>query len=162
MTLPFSTDQFFGVFAAYNQAIWPVPVVAYLQGLLFFWKGGCRGALVFRFQKDLVGLLGLLFIVYAAVLYPLFGYMLGHTYPHAPMFGVAPCPTTIFTLGLLLWAEPQVPIALLVIPLLWTLIGSIAVLVCGVTEDFGLFVAGVLGTANLAVRQRFGRQIKPS
>jgi hypothetical protein len=218
MTLPFSTDQFFGVFAAYNQAIWPVPVVAYLlgigaaglvgtraacrdrvisgilalawvwmgavyhllffstinpaaygfgvffiiQGLLFFWKGGYRGVLVFRFQKDLAGLLGLLCIVYAAVLYPLFGYMAGHTYPHAPLFGVAPCPTTIFTLGLLLWAEPQVPTALLVIPLLWTLIGSTAVLVLGVTEDLGLFVAGLLGTANLAVRQRFGRQITPS
>ena len=154
MTLPFSTDQFFGVFAAYNQTIWPAPVAAYLlgilavglvgtraayrdrvisgilalawfwmgavyhllffstintaaygfgvffiiQGLLLLWSGGYRGELVFRFQKDLVGLLGLLFIVYAAVLYPLLGYTLGHTYPHAPLFGVAPCPTTIFTL----------------------------------------------------------------
>ena len=123
--------------------------------------GDIRGELVFRFQKDLGGLLGLLFIVYAAVLYPLLGYMLGHTYPHAPMFGVASCPTTIFTLGLLLWAEPRVPTALLVIPLLWTLIGSTAVVVLGVTEDFGLFVAGVLGTANLVVRQRSFTAMRP-
>src|SRR5215203_2267356 len=65
-----------------------------VQGLLLLWSGGYRGELVFRFQKDLGGLLSLLFIVYAAVLYPLRGYMLGHPYPHAPMFGVAPCPTT--------------------------------------------------------------------
>jgi hypothetical protein len=27
--LPFTTEQFFSVFAAYNQAVWPAPVIAY-------------------------------------------------------------------------------------------------------------------------------------
>lgn len=31
--LPFTREQFFGVFAAYNTAVWPVQVVAYLLGL---------------------------------------------------------------------------------------------------------------------------------
>lgn len=31
--LPFTREQFFGVFAAYNAAVWPVQVVAYLLGL---------------------------------------------------------------------------------------------------------------------------------
>jgi hypothetical protein len=48
----------------------------------------------------------------------------------------------------------RVSTRLLVIPLLWSLIGSTAALVLGVTEDFGLFVAGVLGMAILAVGQR--------
>jgi hypothetical protein len=141
-------------FSAINIAAYGFGVFFIIQGLLFLWSGGYRGELVFRFQKDLVGLLGLFLIVYAAVLYPVLGYTLGHTYPRAPLFGVAPCPTTIFTLGLLLWVEPRVPTALLLIPLVWTLIGSTAALTLGVTEDFGLLVAGVLGTANLAIRQR--------
>ncbi len=33
MTLPFSTAQFFAVFAAYNSAIWPAPVLAYAAAL---------------------------------------------------------------------------------------------------------------------------------
>jgi hypothetical protein len=41
--LPFSAEQFFAVFAAYNTAIWPLPVVAYGLGLLalgfLLWPG---------------------------------------------------------------------------------------------------------------------------
>jgi hypothetical protein len=33
MGLPFSTEQFLGVFERYNQAIWPAQVVAYILGL---------------------------------------------------------------------------------------------------------------------------------
>jgi hypothetical protein len=33
MNLPFTTDQFLDVFARYNQAIWPLHIVAYLLGL---------------------------------------------------------------------------------------------------------------------------------
>jgi hypothetical protein len=32
--LPFSTEQFFAVFAAYNMAIWPAQVIAYALGVL--------------------------------------------------------------------------------------------------------------------------------
>jgi hypothetical protein len=35
--LPFTTDQFFGVFASYNTAIWPAQVVAYLLGTAALW-----------------------------------------------------------------------------------------------------------------------------
>jgi hypothetical protein len=52
MTLLFSTDQFFGVFATYNQAIWPVPVIAYGLGIIAIGLVGTRVA--YR-----VGLLGL-------------------------------------------------------------------------------------------------------
>lgn len=33
MTLPFTTTQFFGVFGAYNSAIWPLPVLVYAAAL---------------------------------------------------------------------------------------------------------------------------------
>ena len=45
---------------------------------------------------------GATFVAYAAVVYPLIGVAIGHRYPELPMFGVTPCPVTIFTFGLLL------------------------------------------------------------
>lgn len=41
----------------------------------------------------------MLLILYALIGYPAFGYFAGHHYPSVPVFGVAPCPTTIFTIG---------------------------------------------------------------
>ena len=64
------------------------------------------------------------------------GYFLGHRYPAAPSFGL-PCPTTIFTLGLLLWKRDKMPAWLFLIPLLWSAIGFSAALVLGMKEDVG-------------------------
>jgi hypothetical protein len=35
--LPFTVDQFFSVFAAYNKAIWPAQIVAYLLAAVALW-----------------------------------------------------------------------------------------------------------------------------
>ena len=35
--LPFTVDQFFPVFADYNNAIWPAQIVAYLMGAVVVW-----------------------------------------------------------------------------------------------------------------------------
>src|SRR5690242_6871437 len=44
-------------------------------------------------------------VIYAMAAYPIIGTALGHAYPASPVFGVAPCPTTIFTLGVLLFLD---------------------------------------------------------
>jgi hypothetical protein len=67
----------------------------------------------------------------------------GHFYPAAATFGL-PCPTTVATLGLLLWLVPPVPWPLVVIPLLWSAVGTSAAVVLGVREDYALGLAGVL------------------
>lgn len=79
-------------------------------------------------------------LIYAMVLYPAIGWALGHRYPAAPTFGL-PCPTTIATLGLLLWTAERPPVVAVVIPWLWCLIGTIAAIQLGVAEDLGLPVA---------------------
>lgn len=216
MELPFTAAEFFGVFARYNTAIWPLHVVGYglalitvglaayptrwgdrviagvlaaywaimgggyhlgffaeinpaayvfgaaflLQSALFLYVGLLRGALRFRLRLDLYTLAGAAIVLYATVTYPLLGLALGHTWPHAPAFGVAPCPGTIFTFGLLLWATSRVPKLLLVIPGLWSLIGFTAALQLGVVEDFGLLVAGVAGVALIIHRERRWRWVQ--
>ena len=198
-SLPFTTEQFFAVFARYNVAVWPaqllltalaialIPVArsgqpdasrlvslglallwawmgivyhlgffrainpaATLFGLLFIleaglllWFGVRRGRVTFARRHDRRGILGGGLLVYALLVYPLLSVLLGHRYPAAPTFGL-PCPTTIYTLGLLLWTAGAVPTVIATIPLLWAVIGTSAALLLGVPEDFGLAVGAFL------------------
>lgn len=52
-------------------------------------------------------------LAYASIVYPLLGQLLGHGYPAMPMFGITPCPVTIFTFALCLLTTEPVPRRLL-------------------------------------------------
>lgn len=84
--------------------------------------------------------LGLL-IAFALVIYPAIGKLVGHDYPASPTFGL-PCPTTIFTVGVLLLTKATTPRWVYVAPVLWSMIGSAAAFLLGVYQDLGLLVAG--------------------
>jgi Family of unknown function (DUF6064) len=116
-----------------------------IQGLLFLYEGVVRNRLSFRASRNFSGIFGAIFIAYSLVIYPLIGYVLGRIFPASPTFG-APCPTVIFTFGLLLWTDKRFPLSLLIIPVLWSLVGTSAALSFGIKEDFGLFIAGTIGT----------------
>jgi hypothetical protein len=117
-----------------------------LQGLLFFYEGVVKNRLSFRASRRFDGILGAVFIAYALVIYPLISYGLGRIFPSIQTFGV-PCPITIFTFGLLLWVDKKISLSLLIIPVLWSIVGTSAALSFGVKEDFGLLVAATMGTA---------------
>ena len=115
-----------------------------VQGLLFAWTGVVRGKIAFRFRPDPVGWTGLGLAVFALAVYPLLGALAGHGWPRAAMFGVSPCPTTIFTLGLLLTIEGRTPLHLVAIPVLWSLVAGTAVWLLDVPEDLALPLAGLV------------------
>ena len=199
MSLPFSVDEFFTVFARYNEAVWPAQValtalavvaallawrpsprgdrvISGILAVLWAWMGivyhfiffrsinpaaslfaavfvaqsvalvrvgVIGGRLHFRVSAGASGLAAGILLVYALAVYPLVGQAAGHVYPFAPTFGL-PCPTTIFTLGLLVAALPTLPKLLLLAPGGWVLVGTVAALQLGVAEDFGLPVAGLV------------------
>ncbi len=118
------------------------------QAVILFYAGVLKDELSFRFRFDPSGAVGILLILYALVVYPLLGFVFGHVYPPSPTFGL-PFPTTIFTFGLLLWADKKVPWYVLTIPLLWSFIGVAAELSLGIREDIALPLAGIIGTAIL-------------
>jgi hypothetical protein len=101
-----------------------------------------RGRLRFSPVADWRGATGGILIAYALLAYPLLGWLAGHRYPRAPTFGV-PCPTAIFTLGILLLAAPPVPRVAYIVPVLWAAVGSVAAFALGVPEDLGLLAAGI-------------------
>jgi len=203
MNLPFTPEQFFLVFARYNESVWPMQVVLIalalvcigllffsrawasraicsilsflwawmaigyhfaffseinpgawifgaaflLGGLAFAWFGVVRTGVMLQPALGARGIVGAALIVFTLVIYPIIGYSAGHRYPNAPTFGL-PCPTTIFTLGLLLFSVHPVSRWVFVVPLLWAAVGSLAAFQLGVVEDLGLLVSGI---ATLAV-----------
>jgi Family of unknown function (DUF6064) len=114
-----------------------------LQALLFT-QVALAGGLRFAPRRDARALWGWLLVGYAGVAYPLLGISLGHGWPALPMFGVAPCPVTLFTFGVLLLAREPVPRRLLVIPLLWGLIGGSAAFLLAVPQDWPLLIGAAL------------------
>jgi hypothetical protein len=213
MQLPFDREQFLGVFSAYNTAIWPLQISAYvfglvvlvaawrgrrwsepligmllamlwaftglvyhmaffaqinpiarifgimfaLQALLLFWFLTVRPRLALGIGKNGWSILGLLLVIYAAVLYPLLGAYMGHVFPAAPSFGLTPCPLAIFTFGVLLWARKPIPMVLLIIPCLWALIGFTAALKLGMSEDTALPISAAIAIwAAVAMHKKAG------
>jgi len=204
--MPFTAEQFFDVFARYNDAVWPMQgvlvllavtavvairrpsrrsdrlvagilaflwlwmAVAYhfafflrinpaailfaalfaIQAELFVRRGLIGEELGFRPPRGRRSLLAALLVAYALVGYPLVAALTGLRYPATATFGL-PCPTTIFTFGLLLATHP-LPRHLLIIPAAWALVGSSAAWQLGMAPDYGLAAAALLGTAVAAGR----------
>lgn len=96
-------------------------------------------------------------VAYALIFYPIIGTLAGHGYPNGPTFGL-PCPTTIATFGFLLWVRGRVPWWLLVIPAAWSLLGFSAAFQLGMAEDYGLLVAGLVGTLAVLRKNRRWQQ----
>lgn len=150
----------YAFFTTINKAAYVFAFFNVLQGLIFLFTGVLRRRLSFEFRSNGYGWTGGFLILYAMVLYPILGYFFGHAYPKAPSFGL-PCPTTIFTLGLLLWTKPGLPKSVLIIPVLWSVIGFSAALTLGIAEDTGLLVAGVAVTVLIFIRDRNTAQTAP-
>jgi hypothetical protein len=139
-------------FTTINKAAYLFGSFFIVQGMLFFYYGVIKGKLTYRFKQDTVGITGVILVTFALLVYPLLGYLFGHVYPEAPTFGV-PCPTTIFTFGVLLWSDRKIPKLLLVIPFLWSLLGLSAATILGVREDMALLVASFTTTGILLFRK---------
>lgn len=133
-------------FTRINPAAYVFGGLFIVQGVLFLLFGTWQNKLSFKFRKDWIGWVGTIFFMYSLIIYPLLGLLFEHTYPRNPTFGL-PCPITIFTFGILLWSSGKVPIYMVIIPFAWSLIGFSAAVTLNVPEDFGLVVAGIVGSA---------------
>jgi Family of unknown function (DUF6064) len=94
-----------------------------IEAVLLVWTGMVRDRLRFRPGSDLAGQGGLCIVLFALVAYPLIGPLTGRPWLQAEIFAVAPDPTAIATLGVLVAAVRQ-HWWLLVVPLLWCAISA--------------------------------------
>lgn len=148
-------------FRAINPAAIAFAALFVLQAGLLAWYGLARHRVTFRAPVGVAGAVGSLLMTYALIVYPLLGNMIGHRYPATPTFGV-PCPVTIFTFGLFLWAQRPFPRALLVIPALWSVIATMAAFEMGMIEDFGLIPAALLAIGLISAGRRPVGALRPA
>jgi Family of unknown function (DUF6064) len=94
-----------------------------IEGLLLIWTGLIRGRIRSRLDKHAINRAGLGIFLFALVVQPLIGPLVGRPWTQVEIFGVAPDPTAVATLGLLLTAD-RVPWVLLVVPILWCAISG--------------------------------------
>ena len=106
-----------------NWAASSIAVGFALEALLLVWVGFIRDRLRFRPGLDLAGKAGLCIFLFALAVHPLIGPFTGRPWLQSELFGVAPDPTAIATLGVLV-AASRPHWELLVIPLLWCAISG--------------------------------------
>ena len=136
-----------------------MPGVWYLGGILFLIQsffflffGVVRSSLSFKFSSEISSVIGALMIVYAMVIYPIIGFLSSYGFPRYPIFGTAPCPLTIFTVGLLQWSDREIPLVIVVIPFIWALMGIMPVLALNVWADIGEVLSGIVGFSIILYR----------
>lgn len=139
-------------FAQINPAAYLFGALFIVESILVIYYGIIRKEFELVYNRDLFSYSGITLILFAIVIYPLIGFSVGHIYPASPTFGL-PCPTTIFTLGILLFIKGKLPFGLIIIPVIWSLIGFTAALKLGIYEDTGLLIAGIV-TVILAYYKR--------
>jgi hypothetical protein len=140
-------------FTAINPAAWAFGAAFVIQGFFFSAATVNPALATYRVRGGWMGSLAWVFILYALVAYPVIGYLTGMGYPELITVGL-PCPTTIFTFGLLLWTTNTFRKWLVIIPFIWAVIGTSAAFKFGIYQDLGLGLAGIAGTLILIFRKR--------
>jgi hypothetical protein len=195
MKLPFTTEQFFDLFVAYNQALWPAVVALWTASVIvalrlsarrphdrwvsallvahWVWSAVAYHVAFFTRINPAAWLFAALFFgqavlffrvgvvqrrlsfapwgsAWAPLAWGLIAYSLAYPAINAldhrsllriPTFGL-PCPTTIFTVGVLMLATPRCW-SLSVVPVIWSAIGGSAAFLLGVRADVALPIAGI-------------------
>lgn len=126
-------------FTSTNPAAWLFAALFLFQAVLFLWWGAARRSLRFAASQARWAPVARVFIAYSLA-YPAINAAQHFTFVRIPTFGV-PCPTTIFTLGLLMLATPR-SWTLSIIPIVWSAIGGSAAFLLGVRADYALPIAG--------------------
>lgn len=138
-------------FTSINPAAYAFGTLALLGAAAFVWLGVVKGRLVFEAGRTIRSALAAAWVLFALAIYPAWSAAAGHAYPELPTFGL-PCPTTIFTIGLLTLATGRAARIALAVPIVWALVGGQAAFLLGVPPDLGLLAAGVFAIGLLVRR----------
>lgn len=133
-----------------------------VQSLMLLFIGtGLRGRLGLQGWGEVpASLPGLSLLIYALAVHPLIGVLAGNPWQGAEVFGLAPDPTALGTLGVLLMTCGVIGRVSMLIPLLWCLVSGLTYIAMAL--PFGLStpaaaLVAVLWTRWLRRRGRFER-----
>lgn len=129
----YATINWAAVYFAYGFAI---------QALLLLLTGAA-GLVKFTKPEPRLAQAGLGMFAFALLIQPLIGPLLGRSWSELELFGLAPDPTAVATLGVLLAAD-RIRFALMIVPLLWCAIGGATLWAMGAPDALILPAAGLL------------------
>ncbi|MDQ8730380.1 DUF6064 family protein [Bradyrhizobium sp. LHD-71] len=135
-------------YATINWAAAYVAPAFALEALLLLVAAVLADGLTFD-RRGRVAWAGYLLLVFALAGQPLLAPLQGRTWASSEIFGIAPDPTAIGTLGLLLLARGRLLPWLVPIPLLWCLLSGMALRTMGAPEAVASFATVVLVLAAL-------------
>jgi hypothetical protein len=118
-----------------------------LEAAFLLWTA-LRGRITFGPPADLVGRAGFAIVLVSVAILPLLAPILGRGWRSAEIFGLAPDPTAVATLGALLAAKGRRRWPLMVIPVLWCLVTG-ATLLAMASPDF--WVAPLLSAVSVVL-----------
>ncbi len=107
------------------------------QAAVLAWSVVLHGGAAFGPPSGVAGWTGVAAIAYALVFLPLIA-VFGEGLATARVFALAPGPTAVFTLGILLMSRSRVPLLPLCLPLAWTLIAGATAWALWIPEDLAL------------------------
>jgi Family of unknown function (DUF6064) len=119
-----------------------------IEAVLLLWSGVLRGRLSFERRGAGLGI-----YLFALVVHPLIEPLFGRRWSQVEVFGVAPDPTAIATLGLVLLAAGRVRWELAAVPLLWCAISG-ATLLSMKAPDAAIPLAAAAIAVILAIGRR--------
>lgn len=121
-----------------------------LEALLLLWLGARRGKLAPARASRMQQRAGLGLFLFALLVFPLMGPLLGRSWTQAEVFGMAPDPTALATLGMLLFAGVRPLGWLFPIPVAWCLVSG-ATLWAMASPDYLIVPLGALLAVAFAV-----------
>ena len=142
----------FAFFTEINKAAFLFGGLFVLQGLFFLIETFYRKKLEFKFSGKWMDYIAYFFIIFGIVIYPILLFYLENSLELTITLGL-PCPSTILTFGFLMLASSRLSKYLLIIPALWTIVGTSAAINFGVYPDYLMPVSALIAIIYLFVRK---------
>lgn len=120
-----------------------------IQTLLLVWIGVVRGAVNVRGARNAASMLGTGLFVLALALYPALAPLLGRGWRQAEVFGVAPDPTVVATVGVLLLTEGSARWVVLLAPAIWCAFSGATLWAMGSPESGLLLLVALVTTITI-------------
>jgi hypothetical protein len=144
-------------YAAINWAIEYIAPLFALEAILLLIAGTVFNGLTFD-PRGIVGWIGLALVALGIVAYPFFTPLFGRPWSGAEIFGIAPDPTAIATLGLLILVRDR-PFLLGLIPLLWLLLSGLTLRTMGDPQALLPISGAVTAFAAFVLRATIRRKV---
>jgi hypothetical protein len=141
-------------YASINWAATYVVPAFLVEALLFLWLAASRAGWSFRIARTTAGISGATLFIVSLALYPALALLAGRPWGQAEIFGIAPDPTVVGTLGLVLLAEGRSAWVLLFVPIAWCLMSGATLWALGSPEAWLLLSIPALCLTALAPGKR--------